>query len=203
MKGEEAEKILKDRVLKLLPAGPGVHDAGDACKAVEDLKKTPICKFADDHVRGQVGVLGEALQAISQKRLPTIDLLETTEMLKECKAKLPFYMHHEVKVQGMGKTLNGKEAIDQKYQETAARMAAGTAVDGTVLNDFHTFNWLLEDNQKRSHDKWCEVAFQAAAKAQPSKAGAKSKTTAKAKEKAKAKAAKAKKRSDEQGDLFS
>ena len=180
MTGDGAKEELARRVRDILPkVGQKVNEK-DASLRLETLKGSVLYKYAKGEAQGLVDIIAGQVSALADERLPTVKE-SATGYTKEFQDLLVNFLFKDVSAGSTGAAtrLCGKAVLDEDWDKIEAKaLQPGGSLTYDELKKFHTWNFLLNEEQKTKHNGWVAQVFNG--KQPPKKAGAASSSAAKA-----------------------
>lgn len=164
MLNEGGVKMLQESVAKVMPAGPGVHEARDVAAMLDQLKLGALYRFLPAEARSSMNIVAEWVVAIAQNRSPSLSAAADSPFLTSMKESLSHLCYHQVldPTKEVPEYLSGASALTAKFDEIANRIDAQESLNMEQLRVFHVFAWLLSPAQKAKHSKWCNDIYRKA-----------------------------------------
>jgi hypothetical protein len=155
------QALLEIKLLEPLPNTAGEHDPKKAYTALTLLKHSPLYSFVAPQHQAAFNVGVEMVKAVASDRLPSTKVTQESECLRSVLDRMAFYVHLAVPGSSDAemKSFSGKEALAQKLQKVVDAGTAGEAISNERLKEFHTFNWLLSNDDKVVHNQLVSSAF--------------------------------------------
>lgn len=157
-------QILERKVMSALPAEAAHHDAKDFGAGLARLKLDACYRFCQPAARSVLDIACEWVSAIANQRAPSLAAATDSPALTQIQTKLAFFCSHTSKEQPgrEPRCLFGVDALAAKFTEVQERIDASEPITIEQLRCFHVFSWLLTNDQRKKHSKWCNDIYKKA-----------------------------------------
>ena len=156
---DRAEEVLKQKVqnelLELLPSPKKQSGMVQCLAKVQELSKSDLISYAPPAVKAMAASLEEIVAGLVKGVGPDNNVAASSGFFKAVMLRLPYFLSEEIAEEGGGvKMLQGAAALAAQMDKMAVKMQKQDAVRLADLQQFQSFKFLMDAQQKDQLSKW-------------------------------------------------